>query len=209
LSALSKSHLPSVDQTFSRLVKAGKLLHVARGTYVAPLSSRSGTRPPAPEKVIESMAEQSGEIVVPHGANAANFLPRWMLALGASPAGAAVRALAWMGLADASEALATLRRTLPRAEWRVRAALSSWMAKAIGSEAARGRVFLQTHPGQSTRGALEQVRAETVRPFHLLEKDLPVVWTLRALFTSLEIARSGIPNYDTLRCHGSKSTRDA
>lgn len=34
------------------------------------------------------------------------------------------------------------------------------------------------------REALQQVRAETRRPAHLLEKDLWVVWTLRALFTS-------------------------
>ncbi len=34
------------------------------------------------------------------------------------------------------------------------------------------------------REALEQVRAKTGRPTHLLEKDLWVVWTLRALFTS-------------------------
>ena len=165
----------AVDQALSRLVKAGKLLRVARGIYVAPVSSRFGTRAPAPEKVIRSMAEQSGEIVAPHGASAANSLgltqqvpirevyltsgrtrklklgrsevlvkhvPRWMLALGAGPAGAAVRALAWMGPAHAGESLATLRRTLPRNEWRAlasaRAALPSWMAQAIGSEAARG-----------------------------------------------------------------------
>jgi hypothetical protein len=38
------------------------------------------------------------------------------------------------------------------------------------------------------REALEQVRAETGRPTHLLEKDLWVVWTLRALFTSPQAA---------------------
>jgi len=38
----------AVDQAFSRLVKAGKLLRVARGTYVAPVSNRFGTRPPLP-----------------------------------------------------------------------------------------------------------------------------------------------------------------
>lgn len=165
----------AVDQAFSRLVKAGKLLRVARGTYVVPVSSRFGTRAPAPEKVVKAMAEQSGEIVVPHGANAANALgltqqvpirevyltsgrtlnlklgrsqvlvkhvPRWMLALGTGPAGAAVRALAWMGPTHADESLATLRRTLPRTEWlalaSARAALPSWMAQAIGREAARG-----------------------------------------------------------------------
>lgn len=165
----------AVDQALSRMVKAGKLLRVARGTYVAPVSSRFGTRAPAPEKVVKAMAEQSGETVAPHGASAANALgltqqvpirevyltsgrtrklklgrsevlvkhvPGWMLALGTGPAGAAVRALAWMGPTHAGESLVTLRRTLPHNEWRAlasaRAALPSWMAQAIGREAARG-----------------------------------------------------------------------
>jgi hypothetical protein len=171
-------HLASrvaVDQAFSRLVKAGKLLRVARGTYVAPVSNRFGTRAPAPEKVVKAMAAHNGEIVAPHGASAANALgltqqvpirevyltsgrtrklklgrsevlvkhaPRWMLALGTGPAGAAVRALDWMGPAHAGESLAALRRTLRRTEWRAlasgRGALPSWMAQAIGTEAARG-----------------------------------------------------------------------
>lgn len=165
----------AVDQALSRLTKEGKLLRVARGTYVAPVSSRFGTRAPAPEKVVEALAAQSGEVVTPHGASAANALgltqqvpirevyltsgrtrklklgrsevmvkhvPRWMLALGTGPAGAAVRALAWMGPTHVSESLATLHRTLPASEWRAlasaRAALPSWMARAIGEEAVRG-----------------------------------------------------------------------
>lgn len=165
----------AVDQAFSRLTKEGKLLRIARGSYTTPVSSRFGTRAPAPEKVVESLAARSGETVAPHGAAAANALgltqqvpirqayvtsgrtqqlrlgrsevtikhaPRWMLALGTGPAGAAVRALAWMGAPHARESLATLRRTLPEAEWRTltanRAALPSWMARAIGEEAARG-----------------------------------------------------------------------
>ena len=165
----------AVDQAFSRLAQTGKLLRVARGAYSAPVSSRFGSRAPAPEKVVQALAEQSGEIVVPHGASAANALgltqqvpirevyltsgrtrklklgrsevlvkhaPRWMLALGARPAGAAVRALAWIGPTHAGPSLASLRRTLPRAEWQVlaaaRATLPGWMAQAIGEEAARG-----------------------------------------------------------------------
>lgn len=165
----------AVDQAFSRLTKAGKLLRVARGAYVAPVSSRFGSRPPAPEKVVKALAQQSGEIVVPHGASAANALgltqqvpirevyltsgrtrrlklgrgeveikhaPRWMLVLGARPAGAAVRALAWIGPAHASESLVSLHRTLPPSEWKAltaaRATLPSWMAQAIGKEAAHG-----------------------------------------------------------------------
>ena len=64
----------AVDQAFSRLTKAGKLLRVARGDYVVPITSRFGVRAPAPEKVVKSLARRSGEIVVPHGASAANAL---------------------------------------------------------------------------------------------------------------------------------------
>ena len=165
----------AVDQAFSRLTKEGKLLRIARGSYATLVSSRFGTRAPAPEKVVESLAARSGETVAPHGAAAANALgltqqvpireayvtsgrtrrltlgrsevtikhaPRWMLSLGTGPAGAAVRALAWMGEPHVRESLATLRRTLPEAEWRTlttyRAALPSWMARAIGEEAVRG-----------------------------------------------------------------------
>ncbi|MDD2767972.1 MAG: DUF6088 family protein [Methylococcus sp.] len=161
----------AVDQAFSRLTRAGKLLRVSRGTYVAPVTGRFGPRAPAPGKVVKAMAEQRGQIVAPHGAGAANALgltqqvptrevyltsgrtrtlklgqsevlvkhaPRWMLALGTGPAGAAVRALAWMGPAHASRSVASLRRTLPGTEWRTlasaRAVLPSWMAKAIGLE---------------------------------------------------------------------------
>ena len=165
----------AVDQALSRLTREGKLLRIARGTYVMPVSSRFGTRAPAPEKVVHALAVQSGELVTPHGANAANALgltqqvpirevyltsgrsrklklgrsevtvrhaPRWMLALGSGQAGAAVRALAWMGPTHIRESLAALRRTLPPAEWRTlmsgRAALLLWMARAIGEEAVRG-----------------------------------------------------------------------
>ena len=165
----------AIDQALSRLTKEGKLLRVARGTYVTPVSSRFGVRAPAPQKVVESLAMQNGELIAAHGASAANALgltqqvpirevyltsgpsrklkfgsaevlmkhvPRWMLALGTSPAGAAVRALAWMGPTHADTSLATLRQTLPPAEWRTlassRAALPSWMSRAIGAEAARG-----------------------------------------------------------------------
>jgi hypothetical protein len=166
---------PAVDQAFSRLAKAGQLLRVARGAYAAPISSRFGSRAPAPEKILKALAERSGEIVVPHGASAANALgltqqvpireiyltsgrtrklqfgrsevlvkhaPRWMLALGTRPAGAAVRALAWIGPTHANKSLASLRRTLPGTEWKAltsaRATLPGWMAQAIGEEAARG-----------------------------------------------------------------------
>jgi hypothetical protein len=63
-----------VDQAFTRLTKAGKLLRVTRGAYTVPVSSRFGSRPPAPAKVVTALAEQNGDIAVPHGASAANAL---------------------------------------------------------------------------------------------------------------------------------------
>ena len=164
----------AVDQAFSRLAKEEKLLRVARGAYVTPISSRFGTRAPAPEKVVEALASQKGDIVAPHGAHAANALgltqqvpvrevyltsgrtckltlgraeimvkhvPRWMLALGTGQAGAAVRALAWLGPMHASKSLAVLHHSLTPTEWKAlestRATLPSWMARAIGEEATR------------------------------------------------------------------------
>lgn len=165
----------AIDQAFSRLAKSGELLRVARGVYVAPVSSRFGTRSPSPEKVVRAFAEKFGEIVVSHGANSANALgltqqgptreiflssgrsrkltlgrsavtirhaPRWMLALGAGPAGDAVRVLAWMGQAHVKRSLSALHQRLSEADWNTltaaRAALPSWMAKAIGQASLRG-----------------------------------------------------------------------
>jgi len=75
------------------------------------------------------------EVLVKH-------VPRWMLSLGSSQAGAAVRALAWIGRSHVRESLMVLRHELTPAEWRnltsSRAAFPSWMAQAIGEEIARG-----------------------------------------------------------------------
>lgn len=172
----------AIDQALSRLTRQGSLLRAGCGTYVAPVASRFGARPPAPEKVVAALSARSGEMVAAHGAFAANALgltqqvpirevyltsgrtrslklgrtevlvkhaPRWMLALGSGPAGAAVRALAWMGPEHARGSLAALHRTLPPAEWQAlaasRAALPSWMARAVGIEAGTEAELQATH----------------------------------------------------------------
>lgn len=164
----------AVDQAFSRLARAGQLLRVRRGAYVAPVKSRFGQRAPAPGKVIASLAEKNHEAVVPHGAAEANALgltqqvptrevyltsgrtqqiklgaaeitlkhaPSWMLALGNRPAGAAIRALEWLGESHAQEALARLESKLSAAEWEAlntaRATLPAWMASAIGQASSK------------------------------------------------------------------------
>jgi len=64
----------AVDQTFTRLVRQGKLLRVCRGLYVLTVESRFGERAPEAEKVLGSLARKSGETIVPHGAAMANSL---------------------------------------------------------------------------------------------------------------------------------------
>ena len=62
----------SVDQTLSRLVKAGTIERVARGVLVRPEVSRFvGTVMPEPLKVAETIAKTTGAVVQVHGAEAA------------------------------------------------------------------------------------------------------------------------------------------
>ncbi|MER1051138.1 DUF6088 family protein [Pseudomonas aeruginosa] len=77
LAAKDFLHLGSraaVDQAFSRLAKVGLLLRVVRGLYVAPVKSRFGTRPPAPEKVVQALAQKAQDVITDSGARAANGL---------------------------------------------------------------------------------------------------------------------------------------
>lgn len=64
----------AVDQALGRLTRAGSLLRVGRGAYVAPVSGRFGSHPPEPIKVVEDWARQFGETVLPHGGLSANRL---------------------------------------------------------------------------------------------------------------------------------------
>jgi hypothetical protein len=65
-----------------------------------------------------------------------------MFVLGSRPAGAAIRGLAWLGREHVQDSVRKLHRSLPHSEWQAltshRASLPSWMAEAIGREAARG-----------------------------------------------------------------------
>ena len=64
----------AVDQTLSRLARHGALLRAGRGIYVLPVKSRFGSRAPSATKLVEGLATQHGETIVPHGASAANAL---------------------------------------------------------------------------------------------------------------------------------------
>lgn len=158
----------AVQRGLSRLVEGGKLFRVARGIYVAAVETRFGVRPPAPEKVVHSLANALGEVLVDHGARAANklglstqvpvryvfltdgrsrelqvgkttvsirYAPRWLMALGATGAGEAIRALDWIGEASVGYAVFKLHKLLPESEWgdlvSAHRSLPIWMANAI------------------------------------------------------------------------------
>jgi hypothetical protein len=64
----------AIDQALSRLVQRGALLRASRGIYVLPVATRFGQRAPSAVKIVEGLAQQRGETIVPHGAAAANAL---------------------------------------------------------------------------------------------------------------------------------------
>jgi hypothetical protein len=165
----------AVDQAFSRLAKAGSLLRVARGIYVAPSRGGEETQARRTETVALSIAAKGKVAITGNGAVAAKsfglipqapdevtFLttgrnkqltvgsakaslqhaPYWMLALGGSKAGDAVRALAWMGAECAEQTASQLHRQLSDSQWEalssVRASLPTWMAVAVSKAAIYG-----------------------------------------------------------------------
>jgi len=65
----------AVDQTLSRLVKAGTIERAARGVFVRPEVSRYVSKvPPEPVRIAETIARATGSIVQIHGAEAARRL---------------------------------------------------------------------------------------------------------------------------------------
>ena len=69
-------------------------------------------------------------------------VPAWQLVLPGRPAGAAIRALAWLGPTHAGEALRTIQRKLPASELEAvlgaRGRLPAWMAQEVSSLAKNG-----------------------------------------------------------------------
>lgn len=159
----------AVDQAFCRLVKAGRLMRIARGAYVAPVRNETGHQAPSVESVASSISAQGKQVLALDGARAASLLglatatsaqrvylttgrskqliigeqvvvlqhaPYWQLALGSTPAGDALRALAWFGKDRAEDVTKQLRDRLSPGQWdaltSVRASVPSWMAAALG-----------------------------------------------------------------------------
>lgn len=94
----------AVDQAFSRLAKAGKLLRMAHGTYAAPVSSRFGSRAPAPEKIVKALTKQSSEIQARAHGSAGQVRTSLDVSAGHTLASARSTLLGWMAQAIGKEA---------------------------------------------------------------------------------------------------------
>lgn len=71
-SLLSLGTRAAVDQALRRLKQSGHLLAVSRGIYVRPKVSRfAGPVTPEPIRIAEAVAQASGAVLQPHGAEAA------------------------------------------------------------------------------------------------------------------------------------------
>lgn len=65
----------NVRQTLSRLVKTGEVMRATRGIYVRPKEvPYLGKVLPSSEDVVKAISKQTGEIITPHGAEAARVL---------------------------------------------------------------------------------------------------------------------------------------
>jgi len=66
--------------------------------------------------------------------------PAWLLRLGTTPSGEALRAIAWMGENRVRESVAAVKSVLPHGEWKslvaARASFPDWIAREVGAQAA-------------------------------------------------------------------------
>jgi len=123
---------PSVEQ-------AVEALAAQRGEVIVPNGAASanalGLTTQVPVRSIYLTSGRSRTMTLGNQVVELRHAPRWQLALADRPAGAAVRALAWLGPEKAEEALQTLKHKLPPSTFRelvaVAPQLPTWLARSL------------------------------------------------------------------------------
>ena len=64
----------AVTRALSRLACSERLMRICRGIYMRPIQTRFGLRAPRREEALAALSELWGEIIVPNGGDAANWL---------------------------------------------------------------------------------------------------------------------------------------
>lgn len=129
---------PSTEALVQALAAQGNQIVLASGARAAKSLGLTRAAPNQDEYLTTGRGKQldvEGQKV------ALKHAPYWMLSLGSTPAGNALRAMAWLGSAQADRASKALRKKLTEEQWEsleaVRASLPSWMATAIGRASAQ------------------------------------------------------------------------
>ena len=77
IQAKDLSHLgdrAAVSRALSRLAGSERLMRIYRGIYMRPIQTRFGLRAPRMHEALASLSELWGEVIVPNGGDAANWL---------------------------------------------------------------------------------------------------------------------------------------
>ena len=64
----------AVSRALSRLTRSERLMRICRGVYMRPIDTRFGLRAPRRELALAALSERWGEVIVPNGGDAANWL---------------------------------------------------------------------------------------------------------------------------------------
>ena len=64
----------AVHRALSRLTRSDRLMRIYRGIYMRTIQTRFGLRGPSLHKALASLSELWGEVIVPNGGDAANWL---------------------------------------------------------------------------------------------------------------------------------------
>ncbi|WP_341844483.1 DUF6088 family protein [Ectopseudomonas guguanensis] len=109
----------------------GELI-VATGASAA---NKWGLTTQVPIRYVFLTTGRSRELQVGKSTVSIRHAPQWLMALGATGAGDAIRALVWLGEASAGDAVSKLHELLPESEWgalvSAHRSLPIWMANAI------------------------------------------------------------------------------
>ncbi|WP_223834828.1 DUF6088 family protein [Pseudomonas sp. JM0905a] len=137
----NQTRAPSLERVAESLAAQGKQRIAVNGARAA---KSLGLTQNSPREGVFLTTGRSRQLQIGDATVALQHAPYWMLALGSSRAGDAIRALAWMGRDHVDAATSALYQRLPRDEWdtlaSVRASLPSWMAVSIGKAATRNEL---------------------------------------------------------------------
>lgn len=129
---------PSTESVVKAIAALGKQTIAASGAHAA---KSLGLTRVVPDQEVYLTSGKKKELQIGERTIALQHAPYWLLSLGSTPAGNALRALDWVGEGQADSASKALNRKLAKDQWdmliSVRASLPSWMAAALGRASAR------------------------------------------------------------------------